>query len=99
MDIRPAEKGPSSPALVLLMVRERKAVDMEMIQKSIDINGSVDRVFAYLDDPATGTQWLPSMMEVRNISGSGVGPASRMDIQDGGVRSRRRDDHDRACPE
>jgi len=69
----PAKKGLSSPALVVLMAHERKAVDMEMIQKSIDINGSVDRVFAYVDDPATGTQWLPSMMEVRNISGSGVG--------------------------
>jgi len=73
MDMGPADKGLSSPALVLLRVRERKVGNMEMIQKSIDINGSVDRVFAYIDDPATGTQWLPSMMEVRNISGSGVG--------------------------
>jgi uncharacterized protein YndB with AHSA1/START domain len=46
---------------------------METIQKSIDINGSVDRVFAYVDDPDTSTQWLPSMVEVRDISGSGAG--------------------------
>lgn len=46
---------------------------MELIHTSIDINGSVDRVFAYVDDPATSTEWLPSMMETRNITGTGVG--------------------------
>lgn len=46
---------------------------MEAIHESIDIHGSVDSVFAYVDDPENAPAWLPSMMEVHNITGHGVG--------------------------
>lgn len=44
---------------------------MEAIRKSIEIRASVNQVFAYLADPENDPQWVPSLMEVRNISGSG----------------------------
>jgi carbon monoxide dehydrogenase subunit G len=46
---------------------------MEVIHKSIDIDDAPDRVFAYVADPSTGTEWLPSLMDIRNVSGTGVG--------------------------
>jgi hypothetical protein len=45
---------------------------MEAIHKSIDIDGPVDRVFGYVDDPSKTPEWLPSMMEVHDVSGRGV---------------------------
>jgi uncharacterized membrane protein len=44
---------------------------MEAIRKSIEIRASADQVFAYLADPENDPLWVPSLMEVRNISGSG----------------------------
>lgn len=46
---------------------------MEAIHKSIDIDVPVDRVFGYVDDPEKTPEWLPSMMEVHDVSGRGVG--------------------------
>jgi carbon monoxide dehydrogenase subunit G len=46
---------------------------MESIAKSIQIDRSVDRVFAYLDDPKSVVEWLPGMIEVRDVQGSGLG--------------------------
>ena len=45
---------------------------MEAIRKSIEIRTSTNQVFAYLADPRNDPEWVPSLMEVRNISGSGV---------------------------
>ena len=42
-----------------------------MIQQSVDIKSSIGRVFAYIEDPSTHTQWLPSLMDIRNVTGSG----------------------------
>jgi len=57
---------------------------VEVIHKSIDINGPLDRVFAYVDDPARATEWLPSIMAVRNVSGSGVGARHEWTYRMGG---------------
>ncbi|MGB8332779.1 MAG: SRPBCC family protein [Polyangiales bacterium] len=46
---------------------------MEAIHQSIDINGSMDSVFAYVENPSTHTQWLPSLMDIRHVTGSGTG--------------------------
>lgn len=40
---------------------------------SIVIHAPADRVFAYVDDPMHLVEWLPGMMEVRNVIGSGAG--------------------------
>jgi uncharacterized membrane protein len=46
---------------------------MATITRSIDINAPVEKVFAYLNDPTSGPEWMVSMMEVSNVTGSGVG--------------------------
>lgn len=46
---------------------------MQKIEKSIDINASVDRVFSYIEDPNNQLEWMTSLMNVRNISGEGAG--------------------------
>jgi hypothetical protein len=40
---------------------------------SILIDASPDDVFAYVDDPTELPTWLPSMIEVRNVIGTGLG--------------------------
>ena len=46
---------------------------MAKIQKSIIINAPPEKVWAYLEDPMSAPEWLPGMIEARNITGSGVG--------------------------
>lgn len=46
---------------------------MATITRSIHINAPVEQVFAYLDDPTNGPDWMVSMMEVSDVTGSGVG--------------------------
>ena len=46
---------------------------MAKVKRSITINAPVEKVFNYLDDPMTQPEWIPSLMEVKDVSGSGVG--------------------------
>ena len=46
---------------------------MAKIQRSIIINAPPEKVFAYLQDQMNLPEWLPGMIEVRNITGSDVG--------------------------
>jgi uncharacterized membrane protein len=50
----------------------RRAI-MARAKRSININAPVDKVFAYIDDPTNGPEWMPSLTEVSDVSGSGVG--------------------------
>jgi ligand-binding SRPBCC domain-containing protein len=40
---------------------------------SILIHAPPDEVFAYVDEPSELPTWLPSMVEVRNVVGTGLG--------------------------
>jgi ligand-binding SRPBCC domain-containing protein len=40
---------------------------------SILIHAPPDQVFAYVDDPSELPTWLPNMIEVRNVIGTGLG--------------------------
>lgn len=40
---------------------------------SIVIHAPADKVFAYVDDTSTLIDWFPSLVDVRNLVGSGVG--------------------------
>ena len=40
---------------------------------SIEIDAAADRVFAYLDEPMNLPDWIPGMVEVRNVIGTGAG--------------------------
>ncbi len=42
-------------------------------KNSIVIHAPADRVFAYVDDPINLVEWLPSMVEIRNVIGTGAG--------------------------
>jgi carbon monoxide dehydrogenase subunit G len=46
---------------------------MTRIHKSIEINAPVNKVFAYINNPENEHDWLPNMIEVKNVTGSGVG--------------------------
>ena len=46
---------------------------MEKIQTNIDISRPADDVFAYLEDPSHHAEWLPSLIDVRNVTGAGEG--------------------------
>ena len=46
---------------------------MARVEKTVTINAPVEQVFAYLDDPMTNVEWLPGVMEIRDVTGKGVG--------------------------
>jgi uncharacterized membrane protein len=46
---------------------------MATVTRSINISASVEKVFAYVDDPTNAPEWNPSLMEVTEVTGSGVG--------------------------
>ena len=50
---------------------------MPTINNSINIGAPVEKVFAYVTDPLTTTEWFVGMTEVTDVSGSGVGQHSR----------------------
>ena len=46
---------------------------MPKIENSITINAPVDKVFDYISDPMNQLEWLTSVMEITDVTGSGVG--------------------------
>ena len=46
---------------------------MARIERINTINASVKKVFAYLSDPMNELEWLSGMMEVKDVTGKGVG--------------------------
>jgi uncharacterized membrane protein len=58
---------------------------MAKVHRSITINSPVEKVFAYIDDITTSPEWLPSMMEVSDVAGSGVGQHYRWKYKMAGV--------------
>ncbi len=46
---------------------------MDSWKSSIVINATADQVFAYIDEPMNFPDWMPSMVEVHNVIGTGAG--------------------------
>jgi uncharacterized protein YndB with AHSA1/START domain len=46
---------------------------MMSLNQSVGINAPTDLVFAYVTDPATMAEWIPPMVQTRDIVGSGEG--------------------------
>ena len=46
---------------------------MAKVERSITINAPVEKVVAYLADPTNALEYVPSMTDIRNIEGEGVG--------------------------
>ncbi len=59
---------------------------MAKVERSITINAPVEKVFAYIADPMNLPQWVPSMMEVHDVTGSGVGQHYRWTYKMAGLQ-------------
>jgi uncharacterized membrane protein len=46
---------------------------MARVHKSIEIKVPVEKVFSYIEDPKNDTEWITNMIEVNDVTGSGVG--------------------------
>lgn len=58
---------------------------MATVTRSINISAPVEKVFAYVSDPMNIPEWLPNMMEVTEVTGSGVGQHYRWRAKMAGV--------------
>lgn len=54
-------------------------------KNSIVIHAPVDRVFAFVDDPRTLTEWLPGMVDVHNVDGTAEGQQHEWTYEMAGV--------------
>ena len=59
---------------------------MPRVERSTTINAPVEKVFTYIDDPMTQLEWLPGIMEVRDVTGKGVGAHQRFSYKMIGIR-------------
>ena len=59
---------------------------MAKVEKVITINAPVEKVFAYIDDPMNELEWFPGVMEIRDVTGKGVGARSRFVYKMIGIR-------------
>ncbi len=57
-------------------------------KNSIVIHAAADKVFAYVDDPMNYPTWLPNMVEVRNVIGTGAGQQYEWTFKMGGLLHR-----------
>jgi len=46
---------------------------MARVERSIIINAPVEKVFSYMSDPANELESIPSITDVRDVTGQGVG--------------------------
>ena len=58
---------------------------MAKVERSITINAPVEKVFNYIEDPMNNPEWVPSIMEITDVSGSGVGKHHRWTYKMAGV--------------
>jgi uncharacterized membrane protein len=67
-------------------IQEREGRIMPKIHKQIDIKAPAKKVFAYIEDPENDPEWMASMMEVKDVTGSGVGKRFNWTYKMAGVR-------------
>jgi len=46
---------------------------MIVVKRDIVINAPLERVFAYVSEPTTMSEWMPGLVEVRVVLGTGAG--------------------------
>jgi len=54
--------------------------------RSITINAPPDKVFAYIANPMNQPEWMPSMIEVKDVTGEGVGATHKWVYKLAGLR-------------
>ncbi len=50
---------------------------MAKVKRSITVNTRVERVYSYLRDPENQLEWLPSVTDIQDVHGYGVGQRFR----------------------
>ena len=71
---------------------------MPRVHKAIDIKAPVEKVFAYLDDPRNSPEWIHSMIDVKNVKGSGRGTHYDWTWKMAGVKLKGESDHTEEIP-
>jgi uncharacterized membrane protein len=59
---------------------------MPRIHKHIEIIAPVRKVFSYIENPTNDPDWMPSMIEVRDVHGSGAGTNFKWSWKMAGLR-------------
>ena len=62
---------------------------MVKVEVGITISAPIEKVFSYVADPTHKMDFIPSMTEIRGITGQGVGQKVGLDLQDDGRASQR----------
>lgn len=58
---------------------------MPRLHKSIDINAPLKKVFSYIEDPRNEPQWMMSLVDVKDVKGSGSGIRFNWDYKMAGM--------------
>jgi uncharacterized membrane protein len=59
---------------------------MARIHKSVEIKAPVKEVYDYLEDPEKEPEWLTSLMDVKDVTGSGTGKHFKWTYKMAGIR-------------
>jgi uncharacterized membrane protein len=59
---------------------------MPRIHKHIDIKAPVRKVFSYIENPTNDPDWMPSMIEVKDVTGTGEGTNFKWSWKMAGLR-------------
>ena len=59
---------------------------MPRVHTSIDIKAPIKKVFSYIEDPKNAPEWLQSMMEVKDVTGTGKGAHYKWAWKMAGIR-------------
>ncbi len=59
---------------------------MIRLERSVTINAPVEKVFAYIEDPMSELEWLPSLMEIKDVVGQGAESHHRWIYKMAGLR-------------
>ena len=46
---------------------------MARLHRNIEVKAPVEKVYSYIDDPRNAPEWVTNMIEVPDVTGSGVG--------------------------
>lgn len=58
---------------------------MKRVDKSITIKATIEKVFGYITDPINQIDWMPSMVNIMDVSGSGLGKSFRWTYKMAGI--------------
>ena len=50
---------------------------MKRIERSVMINAAVEKGFKFISDPMNQVNWMPSMVSIKDVKGSGLGTSWR----------------------